>query len=78
MNLKDATSKAEHLAESGPAVVVSVADPAHGDGAGENRFDAVTREVFEADQRGGRYLTLEKIVTKEARNGTARNRRNNG
>jgi hypothetical protein len=73
VTLDQATQKAAHLAESGPAVIVSVADPAHGDGVGENRFDAVTLAVYEDDRRGGRYLTLEKIVTKEARNGTARN-----
>ncbi len=29
-------------------------------------FDAVTREVFEADQRGGRYLTLVRLAEIES------------
>jgi hypothetical protein len=58
VTLTQATEKARRIAADCPAVVVIVADPAHGNGEGENRFDAVPLDVFEADQRGGRYLTL--------------------
>jgi hypothetical protein len=66
MTYPSALQKARQLAhEHGRAVLVSVADPAHCNGAGENRFDAVTREVFARDKQAGRYLTLEELVTKE-------------
>jgi hypothetical protein len=61
MTLKQATKKADALTLHGLAVVVEVADPAHGHGMGDNRFDAVPLSVFERDQNGGRYMTLVEI-----------------
>lgn len=66
MTYPSALQKARQLAhEHGQAVLVSVADPAHGNGTGENRFDAVPLDVFARDKQAGRYLTLEELVTKE-------------
>jgi len=66
MTLPDAILKAQRIAaEHGAAVIVAVADPAHGNGDGENRFDAVTVGVYERDQQGGAYLTMERIVRHE-------------
>jgi len=61
MTLPDAILKADALTFRGLAVVVEVADPAHNDGKGGNRFDAVPLSVFERDQNGGRYMTLVEI-----------------
>ena len=59
MNLADAQNKAARIARShGAAVVVAVADPAHGNGEGENRFDACTQEYAEYDARNEKYLTV--------------------
>lgn len=66
MTLPDAILKAQRIAaEHGAAVIVAVADGAHGNGDGENRFDAVMVDVYERDQQGGAYLTKEQIVTEE-------------
>lgn len=59
MTLNDAIKKADRIAqEHGAAVVVAVADPAHGNGEGDNRFDACTQEYAEYDARNEKYLTV--------------------
>ena len=63
MTHEQAIKKARTIADRyGQAALVAVADPAHGNGEGENRFDAVTYDRYMADKKGGRYLTLVEIV----------------
>lgn len=66
MTHEQAIKKARTIADRyGQAALVAVADPAHGNGEGENRFDAVHFEQYMADKKGGRYLTLVAIVDGE-------------
>lgn len=59
-----AIQKARRIAkEHGQAALVASADPAHGDGQGENRFDAVPFDIYERDRLNGHYLTLEELIT---------------
>ena len=63
MTYLEAKQKALALLEScQQAIIVAVEDRAHGDGQGDQRFDAVPSTVYREDQRGEKYLKLEEAI----------------
>ena len=63
MTYPEAKQKALALLESvAQVVIVAVEDRAHGNGEGEQRFDAVTADRYREDQKGERYMKGEEVL----------------